>query len=74
MFDGVGLDIHREDVLVEAVVHALQHGIMFSILAFHREIFLNTLNAFQTHVLSDFHRIGTPWGNHLATRANKITV
>ena len=35
--------------------------------------FLNTEDSFQTHVLRDFHCIGTPWGDHFTTRSDKET-
>ena len=74
VLDGLGLDIHGEDVLVQSVVHALQHLVVLSILAANREILLDALNAFQSHVLGDFHGVRAPGSDHLAARTDKETL
>ena len=59
--------VHCEDVLIQAFVHALQHGVMLSILTVHREVFLDALHTFNRHVLGDFHSVGTPRSDHFTT-------
>ena len=63
--------IHREDLLVEVVVHRLKHRIKRSVFRIHLEEFFDTDNAFNAHVLGDFDGIGTPGGDHLPTGTNK---
>ena len=69
-----GLDIHREDVLVQTLVHALKHGVVLGILAIDREILLDALHAFDGHVLGDFHRVRAPRRDHLTAWAYKETL
>ena len=64
--DGCGFDVYAEDVLVQPVVHALEHGVVLSLTAADGEILLDACNAFQSHVLGDFHGIGAPGCNHFA--------
>ena len=71
--DRCRLDVHREDVLIQALVHALQHGVVLSILAIYREIFLNALHTLDSHVLCDFHSVGAPRRNHLTAWTYKKT-
>ena len=71
-----GLDFGRfmmdgEDVLIQSVVHTLQHRVVVGLCRFHGEEFLNTADAGEVHVLRDFHGIGAPRGNHLATWPDK---
>ena len=72
--DGIGLFIDFKYLLVDTIVHALQHGIMLGISIGDREIFLYAGNTFKPHVLRNFHGIGTPRGNHLFTGTDKPTV
>ena len=72
--DRLWLAVHVEDVLVQSLIHALQHRIVLGIFRFHGEIFLDTRNAFQTHVLRDFHSIGTPRSYHFASWTHIKTV
>ena len=67
-------NIDGEDVLVQSVVHALQHLVVLSILAANREILLDALNAFQSHVLGDLHGVRAPGSDHLAARTDKETL
>ena len=69
--DRLRLDVHREDILVQPLVHALKHGVIISVLILYWEILLDTYDAFQSHVLGDFYGIGTPWGNHFPTRTDE---
>ena len=71
VLDGLRLDVHGENVLVQTVVHALQHGVVVGILALGREIFLDAGDAFQAHVLRYLHGIGAPRGNHFAARTHE---
>ena len=51
--DGLRTVLHREYLLVEPVVHALQHWVVVGLFRAHGEVFLYTRNAVKTHVLSD---------------------
>ena len=68
ILDGFGLDVNREDVLVKTVVHALQHRVVLGILRCYREVFLDTRNTAEVHVLRDFYGIRRPGGHHFAAR------
>ena len=59
-----------EYILVETVIHTLQHGIMLSLLALHGEVFFNAVDALKTHVLGDFNGVGAPRRNHFTSRAH----
>ena len=72
ILDGLWLNVDGEDVLVQTVVHALQHRVVLGLFRLHGEVFLYTLDAAETHVLRDFHGIGRPRGHHFATGADVI--
>ena len=74
MLYGLWLMLHGEDVLVDAVVHTLQHRVMFSILRCHWEVFLDTQNAVEIHVLCNLYGIRTPWSNHFTSWSDEVTV
>ena len=65
------LHVDGEDVLVEAFVHSLEHGVVGGFLATHGEIFLYTRNAVATHVLRNLHGICAPRRNHFTARTNE---
>ena len=69
--DRLRLYVDGEDVLVEAVVHTLQHGVVRSVGRSHGEVLLYTRNAIEAHVLCDLNGIRTPRSNHLASRSDK---
>ncbi len=69
MLDGLRLSHNGEDALVEAFIHALEHGVVVGILARHGEILLNARDAVQVHVLRYLHGVRTPRRDHLAPRA-----
>ena len=52
VLDRFWLVVHGEHILSDTVVHTLEHRVMLSVLAIHREVLLNTRNAVKTHVLS----------------------
>ena len=60
--------VHREDILPDAPIHALQHRVIFSVFRVNGEIFLDTQNAVKTHVLRNLNGIRAPWRNHFAAR------
>ena len=68
------LVVDGEDVLVQPVIHSLQHRVVFGILGIYREIFLNTQNAVEIHVLCNLYGIRTPWCNHLTSWSDEISV
>ena len=72
VLDGLGLDVHGEYVLVQPLVHALQHGVVLSLRAFHGEILLNARDALYGHVLGYLHRVGAPGSNHLPARSHEV--
>ena len=74
VLDGLRLDVHREDVLVQSCVHTLQHRVVISVLTADGEVFLDALDALEAHVLRDFHGIGTPRSNHFTSRTHKESV
>ena len=71
MQNGRRLDVHREDVLIQALVHTLQHRVMLGILALHGEILLDALHTLNRHVLRDFHSVRAPRRNHLTSWTHK---
>ena len=68
---GCRLDVDVEDVLVQAVIHTLQHGVVVGILRAHGEVLFDARDAPDVHVLGYFHGIGTPRSDHLAARTNE---
>ena len=71
IYNRCGFDVHREDALVKPFVHALQHRVVVGCFVRHREIFLNTGNTRQPHVLRDFHGVRAPRRDHLAARPHE---
>ena len=71
-FDRLWLNVNRENVLIQTIVHTLQHGVVLGILRVNGEIFLNALNALQSHVLGNFYSIGRPRGHHLTAWTNIV--
>ena len=69
--DGFGLYVDREHVLVEPVVHALQHRVVVGIGRCHGEELFNTRNAAEAHVLCNLNGIRAPRRNHFPTWAHK---
>ena len=67
--DGSRLNVDGKDVLVEALVKALQHRVVRSILVLGGEILFYARYPLDVHVLGNLHSIGTPGSNHFATRA-----
>ena len=67
IYNGIGLLVDGENVLVEAVIKAAQHRIVLRIGTLHREILLNTGNALEAHVLCNLYGIGTPRSDHFTT-------
>ena len=65
--DSRGLDIYGEDLLVEAFVEALEHGVMVSVGTLYGEKLFDSGDAAESHVLCDFYSIGAPGSYHLAT-------
>ena len=71
VLDGFRLMVDGEHILVYSVVHALQHRVVLSVLAFYGEVLLNTRNAVKTHVLSYLNGIRTPGSNHFTAWTHK---
>ena len=67
--DWLGLAVGCEYLLVQPLVHALQHGVVPGVFICHGEILLDALDAFDAHVLGDFHGVCAPWRNHFASGA-----
>ena len=71
VLDGLGLDVDGEDVLIQTLVHALQHGVVVGVLRADGEVLLNAFDAAEVHVLGYFHGVGRPGGDHFAARTNE---
>ena len=67
--EGSGLNVDGEDFLVETIVHALQHGVVFRLFALYGEVLLNTRNAVEIHILGNLYGIGAPRSNHFTARS-----
>ena len=72
--DGFRLLVDGKNILIQAVIKPLKHGVVVSILVLYGVVFLYSRNAFDGHVLRDFHRVGAPRRNHFAARSNEITL
>ena len=71
--DGSRLDINRKNILVQTLIHTLQHRIVPGMFIFHWEILFYTRNTAEAHVLSNLNGIRTPRSNHLTTRTYETT-
>ena len=69
ILDRSRLDIHGKDFLIQTLVHTLQHRVMFSILILYGEVFFDTRNAVEIHVLGNLYSICTPRRNHFTSRS-----
>ena len=67
----VWLLVNRKDILVQPVVNALEHRVMCCLARRYREVFLDTADALQSHVLGNFHGVRTPRRNHFAARTDE---
>ena len=72
--DGFRLLVDGKNILIQAVIKPLKHGVVVSILVLYGVVFLYSRNAFDGHVLRDFHRVSAPRRNHFAARSNEITL
>ena len=66
--DGGRLDVDGEDALVQSVIHALEHRVMFRVGRSYGKILLYTRNAVEIHVLRNLYGIGAPGSYHFAAR------
>ena len=71
--DRIRLPVDREQLLVKVVIDMLQHRVM-SLLRREGNIFFDTRNSFQAHVLRDFDSIRAPRRDHLTTRPDKSSL
>ena len=71
-------DVDGEDVLVQSVVAALQHGVECAldscIFVLDGEVLLDARDTAQVHVLRYLDSIGTPWRDHFAARADEVSL
>ena len=67
MLDGGRLHVDGEDFLIQALVHALQHRVVFSLLVGYGIVFLDTTDTLESHILGNLNGIGTPGSNHFPT-------
>ena len=70
--DGFGLTLDGEDVLVQAMIEALKHGVVVGIFAADSPVFFDTANAVDGHILCDFHSVGAPRCYHFSARTNEV--
>ena len=62
--DGLGVVVDGKDLLVQTVIHALEHGVVVGISVGHREELLYTRNAAEVHILGNLNGICAPRRNH----------
>ncbi|KAF5050965.1 hypothetical protein DSECCO2_424010 [anaerobic digester metagenome] len=60
-----------KNILIKVMVQYLQHGIVRGVGSLHLNIFFNSEDACDSHVLGNLNSICTPWSHHFATRPNK---
>ena len=68
------LAVGGKHLLVQTLIHALQHGVELCVLVGHREVLLDTQNAVEAHILSNLHGICAPRCNHFASWANEAAL
>ena len=68
MLNRLRLTVHSEQILVQSLVHTLQHRVVRGLLGAYWEVFLDTRDASQIHVLGNLYGIRTPWCHHLTAR------
>ena len=71
--DLLGLFVDNVDRLIQSLVATIQHRIERGVLAVGNEL-LDAADTFQTHILGNFHSIGTPRGDHFAAWTDELTV
>ena len=74
ILDGFWFDVNCKDVLIETIVHTLQHLVVFGVLAVNGKVLFDTADAFESHVLCDLYGIGGPWGYHFAAWTNEESI
>ena len=67
------LMVDGEYRLVDAVIHALKHRVVFRVFRLYREVFLDTQNAVEIHVLCNLYGIRTPRSDHFASWSDEIS-
>ena len=60
-------------ILVQPLVHTLQHRVVVCVLIFYGEVLLDAYDAVQPHILGDFYGVCTPRSNHLTARADEMS-
>ena len=61
-----------EELLIQPLVHALQHGVVVGVLVGYGEVLFDAGNTAEAHVLGDFYGVGAPRGDHLTARTYKV--
>ena len=74
ILNGLRLDVDSKDVLIQSIIHALQHLVVLGILVCNGEILFYTQNAAESHVLSNLNGICRPWSHHFAAWSDIKTV
>ena len=72
--NGGRLEVDGENLLVQTLIHALQHGVVLCSGISHGKILLDARNAVQVHVLRNFNGIGAPRSNHFTARTYEKSV
>ena len=72
--DGLGVVVDGEDLLVQTVIHALEHRVVVGLGRIYGEILLYAADSLQGHVLRDLYRVGAPRRDHLAPGAYEISL
>ena len=74
VLNGLRPVVNGKDVLVQTVIHTLQHGVVGSLFRLHGEVLFYTQNAVKTHVLSNLNGIRTPRSNHFTAWADEVSI
>ena len=73
IYDFFGLFVDDVNRLIQRIIATIQHRIERCRVAVCEEL-LDTADTLQTHILSDFHGIGAPRGDHFAAGTDEFTL
>ena len=68
ILNGLGLDVNSKNVLVQAIIHTLQHLVVLGILRVDSKVLLYTRNAAEAHILCNLNGIFAAWTNIVALK------
>ena len=73
MYNRFRLPVGCKYILVQPLVHTLQHRVVVCVLIFYGEVLFDAYDAVQPHILGDFYGVCTPRSNHLTARADEMS-